>query len=275
VTRALTPTVATERTRTVHHRENVMGTVVTFELFVDEVDAGSDIYVRLAKARAVLHRADAVFSTWRDQSPINRLRRGEISIEQCPSELAEVLDDCMAIKSISSGWFDPWAMPGGVDPTGYVKGWAAQSALACLDSARLVGAIVNAAGDIASFGTRTSGEPFRIGIVDPCVTNRLACVAEPIGAIAMSGTYERGAHLVDPYSRRPTSRVASASVTGPDLGTADALATALAVAGAGALTLIEELEGYEGLTIGFDGARRWTTHFPFGAAAGTALRPRK
>jgi FAD:protein FMN transferase len=262
---ATTPATAAGRTRTIHHREVVMGTVVTFDLFVDDIEVGSEIRLRLARARALLHRADAIFSTWREQSPLSRLRRGEISEEQCPLEVAEVLDRCTEIRRISSGWFDPWAMPGGVDPTGYVKGWAAQLALSCLESTGLAGALVNAAGDVALFGTRACGERFRIGIVDPRATDRLACVTEPVGAIATSGTYERGAHLVDPRTRRRTSRVASASVTGPDLGTADALATALAVAGEDGLSFVEALDGYEALTIGFDSARRWTTHFPFAA----------
>ena len=253
---------ATFGTRTIHHRENVMGTVVTFDLVVNEDDRRDAVYLRLAQARTALHRADAVFSTWRARSPISRLRRGEISIAECPPEVAEVLDKCAAIKSISSGWFDPWAMPGGVDPTGYVKGWAAQRALFILVSAGLSGAIVNAAGDLAILGSQASGEPFRIGIVDPFATEQLACVVEPSGSIATSGTYERGAHLIDPHSGRTISRVASASVTGPDLGTADALATALAVAGENGLAIIEGLDGYEALTIGLDGSRRCTAEFP-------------
>jgi thiamine biosynthesis lipoprotein ApbE len=52
-------------------------------------------------------------------------------------------------------------------------------------------------------------------------------------------------------------------VTGPDLGLADALATAVAVAGAPGLDLVEALDGYEALIIALDGRRRWTRHFPF------------
>ena len=49
---------------------------------------------------------------------------------------------------------------------------------------------------------------------------------------------------------------------GPDLGLADALATALAVAGEDALSLIEVLDGYEALVVSFDGTVRWTEAFP-------------
>ena len=83
-------------------------------------------------------------------------------------------------------------MPGGVDPTGYVKGWAAQRALAALVSSEISGAMVNAAGDIASFGGPAPDTPFRIGIADPFSPGRLACVVELTGAIATSGTYRAG-----------------------------------------------------------------------------------
>ena len=94
-----------------------------------------------------------------------------------------------------------------------------------------MGVLVNAAGDVASSGGMGHGPPFRIGIADPFRPRRLAEIVELTGAIATSGSYERGNHLIDPHSGRRAARAASASVTGPDLGLADALATALAVAG--------------------------------------------
>jgi len=98
------------------------------------------------------------------------------------------------------------------------------------DPSGFCGAIVNAAGDIASFGGLGPGQPFRIGIADPFSPRRLAEVVYLTGAIATSGTYKRGHHLVDPRTDRPVARAASASVTGPGLGLADALATAAATA---------------------------------------------
>ena len=46
------------------------------------------------------------------------------------------------------------------------------------------------------------------------------------GAVATSGAYERGQHIVDPRTGRPPRGVLSVTVVGPDLGTADAYATA-------------------------------------------------
>ncbi len=254
----------------VHHLENVMGTVVVIDVYAAADGAvgqpGGELGGQLAEAVAILHRADAIFSTWRPDSPVSRLRRGEITSAQAPAEVAEILGRCAVARDLSGGWFDPWAVPGGFDPSGYVKGWAAQNALAAFRASGICGVLVNAAGDIASTGGMGDGRPFRIGIADPQSPLRLAAIVELRGAIATSGTYERGEHLIDPHSGRPAARAASASVTGPDLGLADALATAVAVAGEPGLALIDKLDGYEALVINPDGSRRRTKRFPIAAA---------
>jgi len=247
----------------VHHLEHVMGTVVTIDIY-SQFDGPSDgVRHEVEEAVNLLHLADTVFSTWNADSPMSRLRRGEIILAQAPSEMAEVLEACAIAREFSDGWFDPWSMPGGVDPTGYVKGWAAQRALGVLQSNDIVGAMVNAAGDIASRGGMSQSIPFRVGISDPHQPTQLACVVELTGAIATSGTYERGAHLIDPQSGLPAARVASATVTGPELGLADALATAVAVAGDSGLKFVQAIENYEALIIDLEGCLRWTDHFPF------------
>lgn len=246
-----------------------MGTVVTIDVYPGPAATAAQraqIPGQIQRACDILHRADEVFSTWRQDSAISRLRRGEIGVQDAPADVAEVIAACAAAREASCGWFDPWAMPGGFDPTGYVKGWAAQRAVAALAALAPAdgcsGAMVNAAGDIASTGRLPTGEPFRIGIADPASPRRLAEIVELTGTIATSGSYERGPHLIDPHSGMPAARVASASVTGPDLGMADALATGLAVAGPDGLDFVEAIAGYEGLTIGFDGTRRSTPGFP-------------
>jgi thiamine biosynthesis lipoprotein len=259
----------------VHHLEEVMGSIVVIDVYAaagsatahGRVDGGpgrpeGKLGEQVAEAVAVLHRADAVFSTWRADSPVSRLRRGEITRAQVPAEVADILDRCAVARELSDGWFDPWAVPGGFDPSGYVKGWAAQHAVAAFHGSGICGALVNAAGDIASTGGMGEGRPFRIGIADPSSPLRLAEIVDLDGGIATSGTYERGEHLIDPHSGGPAARVASATVTGPDLGLADALATAVAVAGEPGLTLVERLDGYEALVINHDGSKRRTTWFP-------------
>jgi len=251
------------RRRALHHREQVMGTIVTIDVFVDAGMSVDRLAAHVGRARSALHRADDVFSTWKADSPMSRLRRGEATLSQMPPEVAGVLDACRTARMLSGGWFDPWALPGGVDPTGYVKGWAAERALGALRVPDVAAAVVNAAGDIASFGGPAPSQPFRFAVVDPFDGTRLACVVEHTGAVATSGTSEQDHHLIDPHSRRAASAVASATVTGPELGLADAMATALAVGGPAVLERIDALDGFEALVIGHDGDRRWTCGFPW------------
>jgi FAD:protein FMN transferase len=250
-------------TKPYRHVQRVMGTVVTMDLYPGTTTSEDDIPERFSRAHQVLARAERVFSTWEADSPMSRLRRGELSIDEAPPEIATILALCAHARRTTGGWFDPWAMAGGVDPTGLVKGWAAQLALGELSSDDILGAMVNAAGDIACTGRPSPDALFRVGIVDPHAPGRLACVVELCGAIATSGTYERGDHLIDPRSGRPASGAASASVTGPDLAMADALATALAVAGTEGLALVESLEGCEALIISPDASVHFTENFPF------------
>jgi FAD:protein FMN transferase len=242
--------------------EPVMGTVVSFAVRPGDL-TDAELCSALEAACAVLHRAEAVFSTWDPQSAVSRLRRGEAGPGPLPAEVAEVTALCQLARHVSGGWFDPWALPGGYDPAGLVKGWAVDGALAALRQAGVPAAIVNGGGDLAAFGSPAPRQRWRAGIRHPWRPNALAAVVEVGAAVATSGTYERGAHLVDPRTGRPGSRAASATVTGPSLALADALATALAVGGDAALDAVAALESYDGYLIRPNGSEASTGGFAF------------
>ncbi len=247
-----------------HHEEEVMGTIVTFDAYYQYGDeVGADDGRGLAAAIADLHHVDRMFSTWQRDSPLSRLRRGDESLTEMPSEILDVLEACRIARQLSRGWFDPWRIPGGVDPTGYVKGWATQRALKRFVTPSMLGAIVNGAGDVATHGIPALDQTFRIGVSDPVSPTRLASVVESPGAIATSGSYEQGNHLIDPFSGDAMTRAASATVCGEDLGLCDALATGLCVGGEAAMEHVAALDGYEALLIGFNGDWQWTPSFPF------------
>ena len=50
------------------------------------------------------------FSTYKSDSWVSRLRRGEVAIEVCPDDVIEVWDLCAQAKWISDRAFDPWAV---------------------------------------------------------------------------------------------------------------------------------------------------------------------
>jgi thiamine biosynthesis lipoprotein len=250
-----------------HHRhhEEVMGTVVTVDLWCEPADRAA-VLRGLAAARAGLHRVDAVFSTYRADSPMSRIRTGLLAVADAPPEIAVVLELCARARQLSGGAFDPWAMPGGVDPTGLVKGWAAEAACRRLALAGATAVMVNAGGDIALAGLPPGGGPWRVGISDPTAPARLVAVAAVTDAIATSGGAERGAHLIDPRSGHAVTAVVSATVVGESLAFADALATGLAVAGRPGLPAVAAA-GYEGLVVTGDLRLVSTAAFPFAAPA--------
>jgi thiamine biosynthesis lipoprotein len=98
------------------------------------------------------------------------------------------------------------------------------------------------------------GSLWRVGIQHPLERDRVAKVVEATElAIATSGEYERGAHVLDPHTGRPPTGVLSVTITGPDLGTADAYATAAFAMGEGGPAWTARLHGYEAMTILADG----------------------
>jgi thiamine biosynthesis lipoprotein len=244
------------------HAEPVMGTVVSFTVYGGGLGEQA-VRAAVEEACLLLHRHDETFSTWKPHSPVSRLRRGEISPAQAPPEVAEVLELCQVARRLSGGWFDPWAVPGGVDPTGLVKGWALEQALEVLRAVGVEAALVNGGGDLVGTGRPPRGGPWRVGIRHPWHRGALACVVELEGAVATSGSYERGPHLIDPRSGRPTVAAASATVTGPSLALADALATALAVGGDEVLARIDGIDGYEGYLIRPDASEASTGAMAF------------
>jgi thiamine biosynthesis lipoprotein len=219
----------------------------------------------LGRAVAVLHAADEIFSTYKPQSPVSRLRRADISLGEAPPEVAQVLSLCESARAASCGWFDPWRLPGGLDPTGYVKGWAAQRALGELRAAGVAAALINAGGDIAAFGQPLPETTWHVGIRDPRATDRLlgAVRIDGAGAVATSGAYERGGHIIDPTTGRPAQGLLSATVTGPDLALADALATGLFASAGKGLSCVARRRGYGALVVGADGSLWATPGFPF------------
>lgn len=213
----------------------VWGTVLYIEATSTTVDRAA-IDAAIEDVKTFVVGVDNDFSTYKEHSFVSRLRGGEIEIEQCPRDVQDVWAACGNAKYLSDGAFDPWAVAGGFDPSGYVKGWAADRVAQILVDAGCAHVQVNAAGDLALRGGNLldSGEvePWKIGVVNPDNKREVLRVFEIWdGAIATSGTYERGAHITDPHTGLIAIGAKSATVVGPDGGLADAMATALMVTG--------------------------------------------
>ena len=213
----------------------VWGTILYIEVASTTIDHAA-IDAAINDVREFVFAIDRDFSTYKENSAISQLRRNEIQIGQAPEIVQEVWDSCQIAKYLSDGAFDPWAVQGGFDPSGYVKGWAADRVAEILRKAGCQHIQVNAAGDLTLRGGNLlpngSVKPWRIGVVNPDNTQEVLRIFEIFdGAIATSGTYERGAHITDPYTGVIAIGAKSATVIGIDGGITDAMATALMVTG--------------------------------------------
>ena len=215
----------------VKYEIEVWGTI----LFLDVASttlSREEIDLVVDKVRAFVYEVDELFSTYKAGSVISQLRRSEIEIEQCPGDVKEVWNACARASELTDGAFNPWAVEGGFYPSGYVKGWASDRCSQLLVDAGCENVQVNAAGDLTLRGGQSDLAPWAIGVVNPDNTQEVLRIFEITdGAIATSGHYERGAHIHDPYTGIFAIGAKSATVMGPDGGLADALATALMVAG--------------------------------------------
>src|SRR5215469_9606400 len=168
-----------------------MGTVVSFD-----VPATARLDGSLDDAILWLHWADRVFSPYRPDSDVTLLAEGVVTVDGCAPEVAEVIEACAFLRELSGGYFtaSPW---GRFDPSGYVKGWAVERAAAILTAAGSVSHLVNGGGDVQCVGPRPGAlpGPWRVGVADPFRPGKLALVVHVTdGAVATSGTAERGAH---------------------------------------------------------------------------------
>jgi thiamine biosynthesis lipoprotein len=228
-----------------------------------------------AEAMAVLREADRVFSTYRADSLVSRLGRGEIDLADCPPVVAEVLALGEAAREASDGAFDV-RRPGPdgdelLDPSGVVKGWAAERAAEPLRDLDSTDFCLSAGGDMVCRTLGPHARPWRIGIEHPADHRRLiAVVPVHTGAVATSGTAHRGAHLVDARTGRPPSGVASVTVVDSSLTWADIDATAAYALGPDAVTWLGTRPGRTGLVVWSNG----TTIAVRGPASRVAWAPR-
>ena len=245
-----------------HHVEFVMGMAVSID--IRDPDAPSEA---MAEVVAWLHHVDATFSTYIDDSPISRLGRGELDLDDATDEVRDVLRLCEEMRIDTDGAFDIFEVPAPngttLDPSGLVKGWSIELAARILERSGCANFCINAGGDIAIRGRPVAGELWRIGIRHPDQIDQLATVVTARGplAVATSATYERGAHIFDPRTHQPTTELASVTVVGPDLTVADAYATAVFVKGLDGLDWISGRPDYDAYAITHDAITTWTPGF--------------
>jgi thiamine biosynthesis lipoprotein len=157
-----------------------------------------------------------------------------------------------------------------IDLGGIAKGYAVDRAADIIRQCGISKAMVSAGGDSRILGDRV-GRPWIIGIQHPRDPAGIA-LRLPLSdsAVSTSGDYERFFiengkrvhHIINPFTGRSATASWSATVTGPDAMTTDALSTTLFILGAvKGLALIESLEGIDAIIIDSDGKLHYSSGF--------------
>jgi FAD:protein FMN transferase len=194
---------------------------------IDIRDAG-DHTALAERAFQVLRDADERFSTYRLDSEVSSANRGDLAPSEYSSPMREVILIGERAAEQSDGAFRIRTPGGQLDLDGVVKGWAAAGAADVLSAGGLRDYCLNTGGDVVVSGSPGGGATWHVGVRSPHEAARmLAVLAVTDAAIATSGAYERGAHIVDGRTGSAATGLLSATVIAEDLTTADVLATAV------------------------------------------------
>lgn len=188
--------------------EQIMGTAISLDL-ADDLPAAT-LHELAEETFGWLREVDARFSTYREDSEVRRFDRGELPLAEASADLRLVLERCADLWGATDGFFDAY-VTGRLDPSGYVKGWSAQVASDRLLAAGAANHCVNAGGDVRVRGHSATGGPWRIGVRHPWDPSATCLVLTGTDlAVATSGVYERGEHVLDPAGA-PRSRACARS----------------------------------------------------------------
>lgn len=135
---------------------------------------------------------------------------------------------------------------------GIGKGYAADMAKNLLVKEGVQSGIVNASGDLITWGTQADGKPWTIGIAHPDDARAAFSWLNIAGlAVATSGNYEKYvvidgkkySHTINPRTGMPVSGIKSVTIISPYAEIADAMATPVMVMGVKAgLRLVNQID---------------------------------
>lgn len=173
---------------------------------------------------------DDRFSLYRPDSEISRIARGEVHLTASSDEFRAAYARSLRWRSRTFDAFTPHRPDGVIDLSGTVKAEAIEAAGDVLVEAGCTDWMLNVGGDLHARGLN-GHDPWRVGIVDPEDRSDILCTLEvegPFGALATSGTAERGEHV---WRSDRLGAYRQVTVRASDIVTADVLATAILAGG--------------------------------------------
>jgi len=139
------------------------------------------------------------------------------------------------------------------------KGYAADKTRDLMKSMGVKAGIIDASGDISTWGTQPDGKPWAIGINNPFNDHKMAAVLYfKENAVTTSGSYEKYAeihgkrysHIMNPKTGYPSTGLTSVTITGPNATMANGFSTSIMVLGEKeGLKLLKQFPEYHYLLI--------------------------
>lgn len=223
---------------------HIMGTAVSLDI---PSCKNSETFEKIFER---LREIDERFSPYKASSEVSLFKSAKLP--KPSPEFEEILSACQDWQQKTDGYFSAWAA-GSYDPSGYVKGWVIAQAAGLIKKSGHRTFCIGIGGDILA--ASDSDKTWNIGIQNPFDRAQVIKKLQvKNSAVATSGNYERGAHIINPKNKKPADFWASITVAGADIITADVLATACFAAGENAAELISKWPEYDFIFIGHDGA---------------------
>ncbi|MBD1259259.1 FAD:protein FMN transferase [Maribacter polysiphoniae] len=225
---------------------------------IKPVEVSVELYKLIERAKQISEITDGAFDI--SYSSMDEIWKFDGSMTYMPSKE-------MIKKSIANVGYEKIVL----DPEGHTvflkqkgmkisfgaigKGYAADKTKELLVSKQVVAGIINASGDLTTWGTKASGEKWLIGIANPLSKNKIFSWLPIVeSSVATSGNYEKFVifdgkkytHIIDPRTGYPSQGVNSVTIFAKSAELCDALATAVFIMGKDAgLSLINQLGGTE------------------------------
>jgi thiamine biosynthesis lipoprotein len=216
-----------------------VATIMGIPISIDIPAGGDMIFI---ESFAIFSEIDNRFSTYKHNSEVSNFNKGVVSLEKCSDSFKKVYETCEQFKKETNGYFDAFYNKK-YDPSGYVKGYALEQAANYLKQKGYNEFLINAGGDIVAYSN--SGKSWKIGITNPNDTKKILAQLEVDSiAIATSGTYERGDHIIDPITDKKPVFFKSVTIFGPSIVIADVYATVIFAMGERGLELLQQIPGY-------------------------------
>ena len=210
---------------------------------IQAVKVSPELFALIERAIRISELTDGAFDI--SYASMDRIWHFDGSMTEMPSEetIAASVEkvgyqNIVLDKAASSVFLKKAGMKIGFGAIG--KGYAADKAKALLMSKGVSAGIINASGDMNTWGKQPDGSYWKVAITNPMNKDK-AFALLPIknGAVVTSGDYEkyvkfngiRYAHIIDPRTGYPAHGIISATVFAPKAELADALATSVFVMG--------------------------------------------